>query len=275
MGLKPQEILIQTDSMNEDLRNGLWTVMYVNCFRDLEGQEFDLEHNHNRVAASLWVSYFKYAIDTMPARGFEFVQVVRKRFFSCVWHEAYRLIEKTIEYSPELQERQGFAEFTNAILKRENSGYRLIDNLFSPITSDENIREVENAKRNALDPVKHHLTRAQESLSDRTKPDYRKSIHESICAVEAICKKISSKENATLAQAIKEIRNNNLVELHEALASGFEKLYGWTSSDAGIRHAMMKDSSLDQEDAIYMLVTCSAFINYLTVKADKAGIKLR
>jgi hypothetical protein len=31
---------------------------------------------------------------------------------------------------------------------------------------------------------------------------------------------------------------------------------------------------LDQEDARYMLVTCSAFVNYLVVKADKAGVKL-
>jgi hypothetical protein len=29
------------------------------------------------------------------------------------------------------------------------------------------------------------------------------------------------------------------------------------------------------EDAKYMLVACSAFVNYLIVKADKAGIVLK
>lgn len=36
----------------------------------------------------------------------------------------------------------------------------------------------------------------------------------------------------------------------------------------------METSNLDAEDAKYMLVSCSAFINYLIVKADKAGIEL-
>ena len=37
----------------------------------------------------------------------------------------------------------------------------------------------------------------------------------------------------------------------------------------------MDEPNLDQEDAIFMLVSCSAFTNYLIVKADKAGIELR
>ena len=37
----------------------------------------------------------------------------------------------------------------------------------------------------------------------------------------------------------------------------------------------MDESSLSQEDARFMLVTCSAITNYLTVKADKAGKNLR
>ena len=36
----------------------------------------------------------------------------------------------------------------------------------------------------------------------------------------------------------------------------------------------MDESSLSQEDARFMLVICSAITNYLTVKADKAGVKI-
>jgi hypothetical protein len=39
-------------------------------------------------------------------------------------------------------------------------------------------------------------------------------------------------------------------------------------------YVMHYESHLELEDARYMLVTCSAFINHLVVKADKAGIKL-
>ena len=38
---------------------------------------------------------------------------------------------------------------------------------------------------------------------------------------------------------------------------------------------MMDETNLSQEDARFMLVSCSAFTNYLIVKADKAGIDLR
>lgn len=38
---------------------------------------------------------------------------------------------------------------------------------------------------------------------------------------------------------------------------------------------MMSEPNLDQEDALYMLVICSAFVNYLIVKADKSGLSLQ
>jgi len=36
----------------------------------------------------------------------------------------------------------------------------------------------------------------------------------------------------------------------------------------------MNDSLLSVEDATFMLVACSAFINYLHVKASKSGIEI-
>lgn len=37
---------------------------------------------------------------------------------------------------------------------------------------------------------------------------------------------------------------------------------------------MLEENKIDFEDAKYMLVSCTAFINYLTVKASKAGLNL-
>jgi len=36
----------------------------------------------------------------------------------------------------------------------------------------------------------------------------------------------------------------------------------------------MDEPNLDIEDAKFMLVSCSAFVNYLVVKAQKAGIAI-
>ena len=109
-------------------------------------------------------------------------------------------------------------------------------------------------------------------LADRKSPDYRNSVKESISAVEAISNLIANEKKATLGQALKAIESK--VSLHPALKKAFSSLYGYTSDAEGIRHALLSETNLSFEDAKFMLVSCSAFINYLISKASKAGIKL-
>jgi len=117
-----------------------------------------------------------------------------------------------------------------------------------------------------------HLKRALDLLADRKSPDYRNSIKESISAVEAICNLIAGKKKATLGQALKKIEDK--VGLHPALKSAFSSLHGYTSNAEGIRHALLDEPNLSFEDAKFMLVSCSAFVNYLISKASNVGIKL-
>jgi hypothetical protein len=50
------------------------------------------------------------------------------------------------------------------------------------------------------------------------------------------------------------------------LKAAFSSLYGYTSDANGIRHALTEEPDLDQADAVFMLVTCSSFCNYLISK---------
>ncbi len=92
--------------------------------------------------------------------------------------------------------------------------------------------------------------------------------------MEAICNRILSSSKATLGQALSELDEQKLVTVHPALREAFKKLYGYTSDAGGIRHALLDESNLDFEDAKFMLVSCSAFVNYLRAKAIKAGIDI-
>lgn len=74
--------------------------------------------------------------------------------------------------------------------------------------------------------------------------------------------------NATLGAAIKKLKDNN-VHIHAALESAFKSLYGYTSDQSGIRHGGIDFINAPSEDAKFMLVTCSAFINYLVEKQSK------
>jgi hypothetical protein len=118
-----------------------------------------------------------------------------------------------------------------------------------------------------------HLEQALELIANKKSPDYRNSIKESISAVEAMCQLITGNKKATLGDALRQIEGK-VGTLHPAQKDAFSKLYGYTNDAQGIRHALLGETDLDVEDAVYMLVVCSAFINYLISKANKAGIKL-
>lgn len=81
---------------------------------------------------------------------------------------------------------------------------------------------------------------------------------------------IIGEKMSTLGKALKKIEP----ELHPALAGDFEKLYGYASNAEGIGHALIDEPNSDFEDAKFMLTSCSAFINYLKVKVDKAVLEI-
>ena len=170
-------------------------------------------------------------------------------------------------------ENRKFMETCNAVLESELSAYRFVGDKIVPMTSPDEIAEIEKALqvKGALHPIRNHLERALDLISDRRTPDYRNSIKESISSVEAICRLITGDTNATLGQALKQLEDKHIA-LHGALKNAFSNLYGYTSSAQGIRHALLEEPSLDFEDAKFMLVSCSAFTNYLIAKSSKAGI---
>jgi len=147
-----------------------------------------------------------------------------------------------------------------------------VSGVITQVTNEQEIAEIEEAIDGppSLRPVSIHLRRSLELLSDRKSPDYRNSVKEAISAVETICNLLVGSK-ATLGQALGKLGKK--VPLHPALKKAFDSLYGYTSDAEGIRHSLLDEPSLTFEDAKFMLVSCSAFANYLKAKASRAGIK--
>ncbi len=59
--------------------------------------------------------------------------------------------------------------------------------------------------------------------------------------------------------------------IHSAMKAGFEKMYGYTSDADGIRHGGIDFTNAPAEDAKYMLISCSAFVNYLVEKFSRVN----
>lgn len=151
----------------------------------------------------------------------------------------------------------------NYEFKRLNFGYYIIENKITEITSEEEIKSIETALTTSDGNIREHLSKALELYSKRPIADYRNSIKESISAVEAISRNITG-ENVLNFKKMEE----KGVIVPTVLRKAFECLYGYTNDKTtGIRHALMDDTNTPQaEEALFMLVSCSAFINYLNKK---------
>ena len=282
IGRTPLTKDIQLENIDEELKNGLWNIYDLFILSRIS-TEFSYQWNKNPstfFSNSLWHHYFKKPIDQIPYNFSRVQTEIRNYFFSCNWYQLYDLIETTIDLVEdncfEIQRKELFESF-NHILEREFAGYRFIEGNLSPITNPTEMKEIEEALSltgnfTSLKGSNTHLREALSKLSDRQNPDYRNSIKESICAIESIAKIISENAKDSLGASLDKIKGK--LKIHPALERGFKQIYGYTSDSDGIRHALTEETTCDFEDAKFMLVSCSAFINYLVAKANKAEIKL-
>ncbi len=273
-GYTPVRDALQVESMDEALRNGLWNVLTVLYWNQAGSRQFlSQTPSLETLYKHIWIGHFDLPMDTIDDYWPKAYKIIRKTYFDMEWFQVYDFIEFIARHG----EAGGrFADTCNVVLKEQMSGYRFVDGLLIQVTTEEELAAIEaalDAPGDGLKPVRHHLRRALELMSDRENPDHRNSIKESISAVEALCSLIVGKPTE-LGKALKRLEAAG-VPLHPALTQAFNKLYGYTSDAEGIRHALMEEPTLTLADARFMLVTCSAFVSYLTETASTAGIDMR
>jgi hypothetical protein len=280
IGATPSTKTIQVEDIDTELRNGLWNALKIHFIDPLEKySQYSRDTEFDLFCKVLWLHFYKLPIDTIPDNHYRSESYIRERFFQFQWFEVYDFLEFIANLNPQTVQFDSYKlkEFCNKILERENAVYRFIDDNISPITNSTEINEIEEAINSsghftALAGANVHLKNSLDKISDKKAPDYRNSIKESISAVESVAKKISDNKNDTLSGALDKIKGTT--KIHPALERGFKQIYGYTSDTDGIRHALTEETNCDFEDAKFMLVSCSAFINYLITKANKNGIKL-
>jgi hypothetical protein len=274
-GIKPVRVDLQVNSVDISLRSKLWNGLDVRFWSKATKHHFSNANSDDfllGVVKSLWHRYYERAWDTIPDSWAICYDEIRQYFFSCEWYEVYDFLEFLASLSSVSSAAQ-FRETCNSILEDGLSAYRFVGNEIAQITSAEEISAIEETLQAppALSPVRLHIEQALKLLSDRPKPDYRNSIKESISAIESLCKLLSGNAKAGLTDALRVVASK--AQLHPAQVKAFESLYGYTSDASGIRHALLDEPSLGFEDAKFMLVSCSAFVNYIVGKLVKAGFK--
>ncbi|MDV1584951.1 hypothetical protein RZQ81_04640 [Klebsiella pneumoniae] len=259
------EDVFQLNDLNEETRKAIWNYLYLGLFSNR-----GLQDRPTRCAQSIWIHYFNNPADNIPAydRDFRYenslLATIKEYIYEAKWFNVLDLLEELLDYTSDFYQFD-LGEYINAVFEKYGVGYRVIDGLITPISDEVEIESIEGALANNTESARNHFTRALELMADREQPDYRNSIKESISAIESLCKKISGNEKGTLGDCLKTIEDKG--HIHPAMKRAFQQLYGYTSDQGGIRHALTDDSDEPTlEEARYMLVICSAFSNYLVSK---------
>jgi hypothetical protein len=273
IGKREPKVDLQIDSIDDDLRNGLWNVFYNYFIDEIIAEGYIEEGNYAVFWKHIWVNLFKLKLNKIYHDSQDICESLSNGFQKWDYLYIYDFLDFIMSIECPFNKEE-FMNECNKILEREKSAYRFIAGQLAPITNEHEKVEIEKAiaesENMGLKTVSIHLNKAIDLLADRKKPDYSNSIKESISAVEAICKIIAKAPKSTLGNALDILKKK--ISIHQALEKGFNNLYGYTCDTGGMRHALMEEENLDLEDAHYMLISCSAFVNYLIVKANKAGI---
>jgi hypothetical protein len=275
IGAKSSPTSIQLEGMSEALRNSLWNLIY---------HLYEADYFHDRVywykvAVHVARYFLKVPVDEVPNDDYESCIYIKKNFYQLKWYEVYDLIEFIAEhykvivgnrYHP--TKREQYEQEVNRILQAELSGYRFIAGVLSPISDEVEIKEIEEAAEKSsqlgLEGVREHIRTALDNLGKKPAPDYRNAIKEAISAVESVARQLSGEKD--LGAALEKLSKQ--INIHGALKSGFTKLYGYSSDEDGIRHAILEQTSVGFDEAKYMIVACSAFVNFLISKANEASL---
>ena len=280
-GIAPRNKTIQLDEFDDDTRTRISNKLYELLAVVFEHTE-DFYYSYRFEDAAN--SFCKDLINDVFCQ-----RNALRSGYSYDWHKVFESINEVIEQATfnevldiveytcrwldsSIKQHKGFMfPVFNHLFEQEYVGYRFVNGRIVAISDTTEIDAIEEACCNPVEGCRTQLQKALDFLADRENRDYKNSIKESISAVESICQVIVNNKKATLGEALKQLESQGLA-IHPSLKQAFLKLYGYTSDQGGIRHAEgMFESDVTFEEAKFMLVSCSAFINYLISEIGKGG----
>lgn len=270
-GYKKLSQSLGREDMPGALRNRIWNVFYVHVFRNPGFSPIAAAPPAvQRFVLRLCNEFFEADLESfLSVAGIGIGSEIKTRFFGFKWYEVYDFIEFfAAHYGHGVGAvRDEVINDLNHVLETKRAPYRIVGNTVVPLTSEEEIKEIEQALElpQKFKPAAEHFEKALNLFSDRKKPDYKNSIKESISAVESLVQILLGKKG-TLADLIKKL------PIHPAMKEAFHRLYGWTSDEGGIRHGKFDEElSAGESEARFMLITTSAFINYVIAGLDASA----
>jgi hypothetical protein len=225
-----------------------------------------IKEKWRRVAMDLHVLFFRKTVDTFDSGTSENKQRLGVFIQRAKIGELFDLVEFFVRHpgcSNELK-RELAAAFVTA-----RAAYRIFDNKYiAAIGTEEQAAAFERAIADAgaknATAVRKQLIAAGVALRNS---NWAGSVRESIHAVEAMAVRLEP-STATLGAALKVLEQRG--HLHGGLKAAFSSLYGYSSNEEGVRHALVfaDEAQVDEVDALFMLGACASFVSYLLARGS-------
>lgn len=259
--------MVQVESLDEDTRRQIWNIVQPLERRLMMG---NYEVNSRQIVEEhLYTEHFGEYLGDHENVGTVVWDRSRVTILSGEWHLVFDFLESLIEGISLSGGVHGgitdpaLTSGLNRVFERTLADYRVIEGHIVQIGSVVEAEAVAEAatSETVLKAARDHIHRATAALAERAHPDYVGVIRESILAAESLARHLTGK--STLGAAVTELKRSR-PDLHPALTEGWKSIYGWTCDDAGIRHGGARVANPSLSLARWMLVSCSAFITYLS-----------
>ncbi|MGJ5041402.1 MULTISPECIES: AbiJ-NTD4 domain-containing protein [unclassified Bradyrhizobium] len=269
-GEEPLPSQLKRTEVSRKLRAILWSYIHTELGRTSVRNTYAyVGGNWKNALMHAHVHLFHLPIDEFDARFSRATEEVKSVIMRGNWLTFYGWIDHILRLKPTPQ----FSHDIQRILTSCLSHYRVVDGaILCPLGSDEEAATVERAFVDlkvapGLTGGREHLRLASQAL---TAGNFADSVRESMHAVESVVRMLEPHADFSKALANLETKTN----IHGALKKGFLAIYGFTSDEQGIRHALLDKGApdVDEADALFMIGACSAFISYLLHKARVTGL---
>lgn len=209
----------------------------------------------------IWVSYFAKFEDDLP----NYPDPFHTKLKNYIQNDAklYDILQYCAR--KRLLSRQQYNAIT-AAMREQLLGYRFVGGYSGTPTlmpmddqAEADANQTDYAELASLPASAEHF---RQSIEHMKNGHFRGSVTESISAVESVIKSLTGDKSVTLGSGLKLLSKNS--GLHPALKTGLEKIYGWTNSPNGMRHAMSDETvPISEAEARYMFSACLAFAAWL------------
>lgn len=264
-GLAPIPPQLKLGEVSEDLRRLLGYYIGLEIDREaISGYEGSYFHGKwERVAMDFHVLFLKQEAESYENSPYELKRRLQTALRRSGIGPLFDLVEFFVRHSGCSKEFKG--EVANAFVMAK-SAYRIVDSQIIAIgvaeQGDAFERALASAEASGAEAARQHLIAAGMALRNS---DWAGAVRESIHAVEAMALRLAP-DASTLGPALLALEKKG--HLHGSLKAALGSLYGYSSDEKGVRHALVfkKEAQVDEADALFMLGACASFVSYLIVR---------